>query len=524
MAARPKAAPRRRSSRSAPRRRKAPEPWAAYAADSDVAHFTRFCSGVLVHSVDDFDGRPFELEPWQRSHMGEALAVMPDGRPAWRSVALVLPRKNGKTTLLGAYALWRLLYDHGQPEILLAASSDKQAGRLFNAAVQFVRRSPWLAEQLTIREYIGELARKDGGGIIYRMSSDPERLHGYNPSLVVVDELAQWRTPRLRSAWAALTTGGGARTRSQVFTITTAGRAGDREGSILGQLVDRNELAGDVETTGKLTTSRNFDASALVFNYCAGTADPMDLDAIRGANPASWITSEYLARQAANPELDAQDFLQLHGCVWAAGDTHWIPRDLWRSLVYLREELAPGDLIALGFDGSMFDDSTALIACRLSDGLLSPLRVWERPEDADEWAVPRHEVDAAVAHAFEDYGVVRFYADPPYWQSEVETWAAEFGAVVRPWHTSRERAMGAALERFRTDARKGELRHDGSPILARHVDNARTAETRSGYRLEKSARRAKIDAAVAAVLAYEARADAAAAGEGRRRSRTLTFA
>jgi len=103
------------------------------------------------------------------------------------------------------------------PEILLAAASDKQAGRLFEAVVAMVRRSPWLNESLTIRAYVGEIERKDGEGKILRMSSSPERLHGYNPSLVICDELAQWTTPTLRKAWAALTTGGGARTAAQTF-------------------------------------------------------------------------------------------------------------------------------------------------------------------------------------------------------------------------------------------------------------------------------------------------------------------
>ena len=62
-------------------------------------------------------------------------------------------------------------------------------------------------------------------GVIYRLSSDPARLYGYNPTLVVVDELAQWTTPNLRRAYAALTSGGGARSAPQVFTITTAGEA-----------------------------------------------------------------------------------------------------------------------------------------------------------------------------------------------------------------------------------------------------------------------------------------------------------
>jgi phage terminase large subunit-like protein len=112
-------------------------------------------------------------------------------------VVLVVPRKNGKTTLLAAYGLYRLLFDTGQPEILLAASSDRQAGRLFDAAVAFIRRSPYLLERLVVREYIGEIARRDGGGRMLRMSSDHRALHGYNPSLVIPDELAQWTTPGL---------------------------------------------------------------------------------------------------------------------------------------------------------------------------------------------------------------------------------------------------------------------------------------------------------------------------------------
>jgi phage terminase large subunit-like protein len=46
---------------------------------------------------------------------------------------MIAPRKDGKTALLAAVAFYRLLTDEGRPEILLAASSDRQAGRLFDA-------------------------------------------------------------------------------------------------------------------------------------------------------------------------------------------------------------------------------------------------------------------------------------------------------------------------------------------------------------------------------------------------------
>jgi phage terminase large subunit-like protein len=478
-------------------------------------HFAWWCAEKLQHSVDIFDGEPFILEDWQQAIVDEALSVVDAGH-RWRSVAIVLPRKNGKTALLAAYSLYRLMEDGGMPEILLAAASDKQAGRLFDAVCAFVRRAPELAEVLTIRAYVGEIARNDGEGKILRMSSSPERLHGYNPSLVVCDELAQWTTPTLRRAWAALTTGGGARQAAQTFAISTAGEAHQRTESILGRLLDGNEAEGEVERDGALTISRNTAAQLLVFNYSAQTEDPKDTKVIKAANPATWITEEFLARQAANPELTKAEFLQLHACVWAQSDVQWMPPEVWKGLGDKKKPLKAGEKIALGFDGSMFHDSTVLMACRLEDGHLTRLESWECPPGhaGDEWEVPRAEVDSALAEAMDTYQVVQAYFDPPYWQTDIARWAQEYGSVIMEFPTASMARIGPALERFRTDALRGEFSHDGDSMLHRHVVNARTAPTRSGYKLEKPGRKSeeKIDGAIAAVLAYEARCDAVAGG------------
>ena len=226
----------------------------------DVDHFARFCEEFLVQSVDDWDGLPLRLESWQRRMFGEALAYDESGHPVWRSVVIVAPRKNGKTAMLAAYAVYRLLTSDGSPEILLAASSDKQADRLFKAAASFIRREPALAEMCRVRDHVGEIVREDGEGIIYRLSSDPTRLHGYNPSLVVCYELAQWTTPSLRRAYAALTSGGGARRAPQVFTITTAGEARDREDSILGRMLDQSMERGETDERPGLRIARLWPA------------------------------------------------------------------------------------------------------------------------------------------------------------------------------------------------------------------------------------------------------------------------
>ena len=242
--------------------------WEEYASGSRIDHFAWWCETFLVQSIDQFAGEPLVLEPWQMEFMGEALATSdPTGAtPSWGSVALVVSRKNGKTSMLAAYALYRLLMDETQPEILLAAASDKQAGRLFDAIVSYIRRNPELASLVVLREYIGEIARADGGGKIMRMASDPNTLHGFSPSLVIADELAFWTKPTQRKAWAALTTGGGARKNTQTFTITTAGDANERETGILGRMIDRNESVGDVEKQPGLTISRNANARTLVYN------------------------------------------------------------------------------------------------------------------------------------------------------------------------------------------------------------------------------------------------------------------
>ena len=498
---------------------------AEYAPLTEVDLFVDFCDAHCVQSIDVFEGEPLHLEPWQFRLMEEALAAI-DERPTpyWSAVAIVLPRKNGKTTLLAAYALYALMHRPGQPEILLCAASDRQAGRLFDAVVSFVRRDPWLSANLLIREWHGEVSRTDGGGKILRMSSSPERLHGYNPSLVICDEVAQWTTPNLRRAWAALTTAGGARKLTQTFTISTAGQAHEREDGILGRLIDANERIGETESRGALTVSRNHVARTIVFNHSAPTVERDDLDAIKLANPASWITTEYLRRQASNPELTSSDYLQYHGCVWSVAEDVWLAPPQWDDCERPDEPVLHGDMIALGFDGSRHLDSTALVACRIEDAQLTVLDAWERPEGAAGrgWEVPGAEVEAAIEDAMDTYRVVRFYPDPPFWQTEIAAWAARFGdSLVIPWPTNRMRQMSAAVERFRTDALAGKLGHDGSSLLRRHVLSAHMRKVRTGFWIEKASSNSpdKIDAAVAAVLAYEARNDVIADGIGKRRSR-----
>lgn len=193
-------------------------------------------------------------------------------------------------------------------------------------------------------------------------------------------------------------------------------------------------------------------------------------------------------------------------------------------------EVPDGATITLGFDGSQYDDHTAIRARvvpvegpvyaftpTFADGAVT---VWNPADYGGE--VPRGEVQAAVEELFERYNVIRFYADPELWQSELDAWAARYGAKrVIVWPTYRTRPMSAALERLRTDIATGGLTHDGCPIASAHIRNARRVRRPGGVVVGKPNEHQKIDAAVADALAHEAAADARAAGLARARDRRV---
>jgi hypothetical protein len=187
----------------------------------------------------------------------------------------------------------------------------------------------------------------------------------------------------------------------------------------------------------------------------------------------------------------------------------------------------PGEPVALGFDGSLNDDTTVLRGCCMSDGFLFRIGAWAKPDGAAGigWEVPRSDVLATIREAFGRYDVTRAYFDPHEWRSDIDALAAEFGERVVQWPTSRDTPMAAALDRLHADLTTGVVWHDDDPLAAEHYGNV-FVRRKGALRLVRkehpnSAR--KIDSVVGDALAYEARADAIAAGWGETTESKLIF-
>ena len=192
-----------------------------------------------------------------------------------------------------------------------------------------------------------------------------------------------------------------------------------------------------------------------------------------------------------------------------------------------RVPLRDGDVITLGFDGARKRDSTALVACRVSDRKVFLLKLWERPpvEVVDDWYLSSDEVDAEVQAAFKKYRVVAFYADVNLWESEINEWSDQFrerltvrasslssigwdmrGGLKRVTQTNE--AMVAAVQH-------GTFKYDGDRDLTRHLLNVRRRHNKFGVSFGKESRDSpkKIDAYAAALLAFMAANDVAERGK-----------
>lgn len=237
---------------------------------------------------------------------------------------------------------------------------------------------------------------------------------------------------------------------------------------------------------------------------------------------------------ATDPQAARSDYLNQ---ITHASDS-WVSQPEWASCLDLDKVIDPADPIVLGFDGSKGRtkgraDATAIVGCRVGDGHMFEIRVWEQPSGPGgrDWTPPPVEVDAEVRAAFAKWNVVGFYADPTGWATHVAAWEAAFNrklkvratrdAPITAWPRGKNTNAVEAVERTRAAIVAGELTHDGAAALTRHVLNARTRPARTGYLLYKAYPDSpeKVDAAYAAVMAWKARLDAVAAGIGAKRRR-----
>ena len=379
-------------------------------------------------------------------------------------------------------------------EVYSCAADKDQARIVFNVAKRMVELDPDLSDM--IRVYRDALEYTEMGSIYKVLSSEAFTKEGLNPSVVVYDELHAAPTDEL---YNVMVQAFGARKDPLLIIITTAGVKTDQTGG--DSICYRRYQYGKAVASGEIE-----DPSFFMAWYGA----PEDSNY---KDPKIW--------ESANPGyddlIDPEDFSSVVKKVreneyrtkrlnqWRSTITAWLPQGAWNACRDSdREFVQPGRGVVLGFDGSKSGDCTALVAVTVeSEPKVKIIGLWEKPQGAQEWRVPRGEVKDVIRTACRKYNVREIAWDEWLWLDAAEELEEEgLPVVAYPQTLGR---MGPATQRFYEMVTTHKIVHDGDPRLARHLENAQLKTDSRGARLMKDARDSprKIDLAVASVMALD---------------------
>lgn len=455
-------------------------------AKRDYRRVSKFAETYLLVPKGTGAGGPFKLRGWQKNEIVKTFYPPTGKRP--RQGVVSMPRGNGKSGLAAVLALYSLLADDVEsPQVLLVASDERQARIIFNAARRMIEMSPELSSRCTV--YGDRITVPATDGVLQPLPAEPAALQGWDPTLVLVDELHVVT----EAVWESMALASGKRPESLVLAISTPA---DRLDSIMWRLVEYGRTNPD-------------DKSFRLIEYAAPDGCALDdWDAIKAANPA---LDDFLHRDAIASTLRTtreESFRRYRLGQWVGSADSWLPWGAWEECEHpdglgLPEDGTP---IALAFDGSASGDSTALVGCTL-DGHVFKVALWEAPADDERWRVPRHEVAAMIESAFDRWDVVELAADPWGWRTELEEWSAASwsGGRVVEWNTAHAGRMAPATDRLYAAVMDHVVTHDGDERMAEHLQACRAKRTPMGDLVTKDKRgsKRKIDGAVAAIVAYD---------------------
>ena len=459
--------------------------------DSDGPRVSKFCRNFLTLN-GSFAGQPFIPLPW----MDDFFSILFEkdlltGKRKLRTFLLGVPRKNAKSTLGAAVAVFMLIADRSDhaPVIISAAGDRKQAKLVFEMAKGMILASPELRDVCEV--FRDEIRCTLNGGVYKAVSADAGLAHGLNPSVVIVDEYHVHKTDEL---FVALNTGSAMRAEPLTLVISTAGF--DEVDSPLGRLYTygRKVQAGEVEDPS---------FGMLWYGPPEGEYDHRDPEVWAGSNP-SWeiMNPEEMASSARL--MPESEFIRYRLNGWTSTENAFLPAGVWDGLADEEKALEAGDLVVLGFDGSWKGDSTALVAIRIEDLHVEPIGVWEAEPDEPHWRAPIKEIEQAIREACETYSVREVTMDPWRWEQSLQSLSEE-GLPIVEFPTNSRARMIPATTNFYNLVMDGGLSHSGDPAMARHLRNAvmKTDAAGSWITRAHAGSTAHIDMAVAAIIGLQ---------------------
>lgn len=474
----------------------------------------------LRHTKGQWAGQPFRLLPWQEDFVRRLFGTLrPDGTRQYRRCLLAVAKKNGKSELAAAIALYLLFADREPAAEVVSAAGDKeQASIVFQTAVQMVQRNPTLARRCRILDSTKRIVVPATYSVYRVVSAESYTKHGPSLSGVIFDELHVQGT---RDLWDSLTEGSGAARRQPlVLALTTAG-------------TDRQSICYEVwDYARKVRDGVIDDPSFLPVLYEPDPQDDWEDESTWAkANPSlgAIVRLEELReayRRAKETPASQNSFRRLRLNQWVAQESRWLDLGDWQACAgEVDPESLRGRPCFGGLDLSSTTDLSAFVLVfPLEDGRVAVLPYFWAPRETALRAEKRDRVPYttwermgaitltegdAVDYARIEADIQALAAQFPIVDVAFDRWNAgylvqrlqEDGANMVPFGQGYA-SMSAPMRHLQALVLGRKLLHPGHPVLDWCCDNLAVEQDAAGnLKPSKAKSRHRIDGMVALVMA-----------------------
>lgn len=483
----------------------------------------------LVHHLT---GEPWTFTDGQRRFLILWYAYTPAGRWRYRSGVKRGAKGTGKDPFGGAWCLTeligpsRLVYRDGRwvgerhrmPLVQIASNSEAQSKDVLRVANGLLCRET--------REHFGLDCGEtrtivEGGGRLEILTASEKSSEGDPATAILLNEshhMTESSGGHRVAAVARRNVGKSpAELQARVCEMTNAHQQG------MDSVAEQSYTAWQAQVSGKAARQ-----DILYDSIEAPPSTDLYDDRSRAAGIAAayadapWADKERLNDEVLDPRTSVADSIRYYLNGLATAEDAWVDPRKFDDLTRADLVVGDGEQIAMFLDCSKSGDATGLVGCRISDGHVFVLGVWQRPhgDRGKGWLAPRAEVDAAARAAVRRFSVVWFGIDPSparddddeslYWMPMIDGLHRDLREKLPVWATPGANIGNAVMFDMRLSQRGGvernrafteaamqvvkdieddaTLTHDGDAALRMHVHNARRRPNQWGVSLGKISR------------------------------------
>lgn len=475
--------------------------------------------------LTDVAGQPLLGEaslPWLRDFV---MAVFgsedPEtGRRHINEYMLMVSKKNAKSTIAAAIMLCALLMNWRQSAELLILSPTKEiADNSYKPIRDFIKADEELSAMLKVQDYFRTITHMETGATLKVVAADSDTVSGKKASFVFVDELHEFGKQAKASNMLLEATGGLA-SRPEGFVIYATTQSAEPPAGVFltklryardvrdGKIQDRKFLPVIYEFPKAMLESKAYEnlENAYVTNPNWGAS--VDIERITQLHSQAKASGENEFKEFLAKHLNVEIGLNLRSDRWAGAD-FWeqsAERVTWEQLIERSE------VVDIGIDGGGLDDLLGFCAvgrCSETGKWLSYAKAW-----AHEIALERRKEIAPRLHDFArdgDLVIVKQIGDDMEQLSAMVAEVEEFGLLDKvgidpggmggvlealvaagvPQEKivgiSQGWRLGGAIKTAERKLAEGVLRHQGSPMMAWCVSNAKVEPKGNAILITKQA-------------------------------------